>query len=129
VRVISGSAYRLYGDAMVLSGTDLFVSNSDIDGNGWLTEIDASTGALVRTISGQAYRFSFPCALAIKGTHLFVVDTGSGSLADIDAATGALVSVISGPAYGFSDPHALVFDGPDLFVANSADGSLSEVLL
>ena len=55
------SGVHVYGwglaspDAMVLDGDDLFVSS----GNS-LTEVNASTGALVRVISGPAYRFTGP---------------------------------------------------------------------
>ena len=89
---------------MVARGRDLFVAN-------WysasVTEIDTSTGKLVRVMSGRAYHFNFPDALIVRGEDLFVANsydndgslTGNGnSLTEINAETGRVVRVISGLA-------------------------------
>ena len=65
--VLTGA--QLYGwgfsspDALALSGGNLFVAN----GEGSLTELNASTGKLVRVISGSSYRLIGPDALAVSG--------------------------------------------------------------
>ena len=38
---------------------------------------DISTGALVRVISGPAYQFACPAALALSGGDLFVANAGA----------------------------------------------------
>jgi hypothetical protein len=131
--VISASRYRFNGpDAIAPSGPDLFVANED--GNS-ITELNASTGSLVRVISASRYRFNGPDAIAPSGPDLFVANGGprgaldgdrgpslppaSGtSVTELNASTGRLVRVISASSYGFSGPHAIAVSGPDLFVAN-----------
>jgi hypothetical protein len=126
--LISGSRYGFDGpDALVLSGPDLFVANYLSRGS--VTEIDASTGALVRVISGLEYQFYGPDALAASGGNLLVANN-FGSVTEFNASTGALVRVISGAKYQFDQPGALAVWGDDLFVANAANqtnGSLTEL--
>jgi PQQ-like domain len=134
VRVVSGREYQFRGpDALVLSGDDLWVANNNslFSGNNLadsLTEVDASTRALVRVVLGSPYRFDNPDAMALSGGHLFVAndtdspDASSGSLTEVDASTGALVRVVSGPVYQFNGPFAMVVSGHDLFVANAFGG-------
>jgi hypothetical protein len=68
----------------VANGPDLFVSNP-IGGNGYgsLIEVNASTGALVRVISGPAYRFDDPDAMVLSGRDLFVANSRSGSVTEL----------------------------------------------
>ena len=39
-----------------------------------MTELSASTGALVKVISGPAYKFDGPDAIASDGTHVWVAN-------------------------------------------------------
>jgi hypothetical protein len=138
VRVVSAPAYRLDGPgAMVLAGDDLVLAN---DGNSFmignagnasgnsLTELNASTGALVRVVSAPAYRFDGPGAMVVDGEDLFVANASGGSLTELNASTGKLLRVISAPAYRFSGPGAMVLAGDDLFVADASGGSVTELL-
>ncbi len=61
--------------AFGLEGTDLFVANL----GGSITEVDASTGAIVRVISGLAYHFDEPKSLGLSGGDLFVANYAPGS--------------------------------------------------
>jgi hypothetical protein len=65
---------------MAVSGHDLFVANGA--GNS-LTELDASTGALVRVISASSYRFNGPVAMAVSGHDLFVANGGGRSVTEL----------------------------------------------
>ena len=59
--------------------------------SGSVIELDASTRALVRVISGPAYHFSSPVgpvALAFSGDHLFVANPDNNSLTELDSSTG-----------------------------------------
>ena len=58
-----------------------------------LTEINATTGALVRVISGPAYQFGRPDAVAAASGDLWVTNENA-SVTEIDETTGALVRVV-----------------------------------
>jgi hypothetical protein len=120
VRVISGAQYDIYDpSALAIDGPDLFVVNSgDITGGGSVTELNASTGALVKVISAPQFRAE-PDAVVIIGADLFVsVLYGGpkfhGSVVELNASTGALLRVVSRPHYGIEYPSALAESGPDL---------------
>jgi len=109
--------------ALVLSGALLVVANAfgGYSNDGYVAEFDTATGKLVRVISGPAYRFDGPGAMAVDGAHLFVASSPSnvpGSLTEVTIATGKLVRVISGPAYRFDGPGAMAVDGAHIFVAD-----------
>ena len=84
----------------MIAGDNLFVAN--VDGGdeftGSLTELNASTGALVRVISGPAYNFYLLGGMALAGEDLFVANypairaglSGTGSVSESDGPTGAL---------------------------------------
>ena len=78
---------------VVLSGTDLFVSNCYAD---TISEYDATTGALLNAalVSG----LSCPEGMAIFGSDLFVANRDTGTIGEYNATTGAVVnaSLISG---------------------------------
>jgi hypothetical protein len=96
--------------AVVVAGGDLYVANSLSNS---VTEVAASTGRLLRVISGPVYRFDAPHAMATHGAEVFVANNafagsaaagpvtapGTGSVTELNASTGALVRVISGPAH------------------------------
>ena len=67
-------------DALTVAGDDLFVANNF--GNS-VTELDISTGALVRVVSGPAYRFNDPDALAVTSGDLFVANYAGNSVTEI----------------------------------------------
>jgi outer membrane protein assembly factor BamB len=125
VRVISGPKYNLASpvafppaSVVVVAGDDLFVANRPESGGGSVTEINVSTGALVRVASGRAYRLSNPIAMAVVGGNLFVANGRGNSVTELDASTGALVRVVTGGAYKFSGPFGMAVAGDDLFVTD-----------
>jgi hypothetical protein len=104
--------------AMAVVGPDLFVATSSS-----LTEVDASTGALVRVMPGSkhgSYEFGDITTMAVSGPDLFVVNLRGirGSVIKLDAASGTILSVLSGPKYNFYLPDAVALSGRDLLVAN-----------
>ena len=80
---------------------------------------NTSAAPLERVVSGAAYHFEAPDALAVSNGDLFVANGAGNSLTELNASTGALVRVVSGPAYEFSVPDAMAVSGHDLFVANN----------
>jgi hypothetical protein len=112
---------------LLVSGPDVFVANvfgsvtevlastgalvrvvSGPHANSSLTEVNASTGALVKVLSAPQYHFDGPNALAVSGPDLFVASNGtatvttSSSVTELNAATGSVVRVLSGPRFQFS---------------------------
>jgi len=68
-----------------------------------VTELSASTGALVKLIRGRSYGFNDPDAIATGGNHIWVANAGDNSVTGLSASTGALVKVVSGSNYGFNN--------------------------
>ena len=83
-------------------------------GGNSVTELTASTPALVRVISGSAYSFNDPDAMAVAGNDLFVANEWGNSLTVLDAATGGLVRVMSGSRQRVQRPrcHGRRGEGP-----------------
>ncbi len=78
--------------ALAVFGTHLFVANKFGDS---VTELNASSGGLVKVISGPSYRFDDPVAITAAAGHLWVVNNASGSVTEINPNSGGPVKVIS----------------------------------
>jgi hypothetical protein len=135
VRKLSASGSGSPG-AMVVAGPDLFVANvarpvgeppQGTTGGNSVSEVNISTGALVRALSGSRYRFNDPVALTRAGPDVFVANSIGNSLTEVDASTGALVRVLSSSEYRFDRPDAMAVAGTELFVANSGGNSVTEL--
>jgi hypothetical protein len=92
-----------------------------------VTELSASTGALVQVISGSSYGFESPLAISSVATDVWVTNSYVHSVTELNAWTGALVRVISGSSYKFKDPEAIKssscgLDGPDGVSSDGSDG-------
>jgi hypothetical protein len=61
----------------------LFVTN---DPGNSVTEFDTLTGARVRVLSGPAYHFDSPRAMAVYGPNLFVANWDSQSVTEVEGA-------------------------------------------
>jgi DNA-binding beta-propeller fold protein YncE len=107
-------------DAVSSDGTHVWVAN---DGNSVVTEIDASTAALVAGVSDD---ISDPLAVSSDGTDVWVVNAGN-TVAEISATTGKAIALLSSSAYVFSHPLAISADGTDVWVANSTGNSVTEI--
>lgn len=57
-----------------MAGADLFVADGD---GASVTELNILTGVPVRVISGSAYQFASPAAMALSGGDLFVANAGA----------------------------------------------------
>ena len=78
-------------------GSDLFVANGLGDS---VTEVNASSGTHLATISGASFGFDRPTAMLAVGHDLFVTNGADGVVTELDAGTRSPVRRIS----GFSDP-------------------------
>ena len=91
-----------------------------------VTELSATTGALVRVIRGSSYGFDEPKGITSDGNHIWVTNEGKGnSVTELSASTGALVKVISGSSYGFDSPQGITSGGNHVWVANYGYGGYS----
>ena len=91
-------------------------------GNASVTELSASTGALVQVISGASYDFDGMGDLVSDGAHVWV--EGGSSIAELDASTGALVRLIGG--LGTNTVDNMSTDGAHLWVGEDP-GSVTEI--
>jgi hypothetical protein len=110
-------------NSVALVGDDLFVTNVE---NNSVTEVTASDGSYVATISGTRYGFDTPAAIVAVGNDLFVANSAGNSVTEFRAAGHKHIRTIHGPTYDFDDPIALAPSGQDLYVLSSA-GSVTEI--
>jgi hypothetical protein len=124
LRVIRGARYA-FSDPIALasSGQDLFVLN----GTGSITEVSASSGALIGTASGPVFGFDQPTGLAVADGEVFVANSANNTVTVVSAATRGFVSVLSGSQYAFSTPIGVGFDGTNMWVTNQGDSSVTEI--
>ncbi len=91
VKVISGPSYRfaflnkrlLSAAAVASDGSHVWVTN--FAGNA-VTELSASTGALVRVISGSGYAFDAPMGIISDGSHVWVANERADSVTELPAS-------------------------------------------
>jgi hypothetical protein len=128
VNAITGALTRriaIAGDATSIASdaTHVWVASS----SNQVTELLASTGAVVQTISGPTFGLHDPDGLSSDGTDVWVADKGDNSVTELSASTGGLVHLTSPSAYGIDLPTALTSNGTDVWVAN-ANGTVTELL-
>jgi DNA-binding beta-propeller fold protein YncE len=84
---------------VVFDGTHIWVVNAG--GNipptqqPSVTELNASTGAWVQTLSGESYSFVSPEAAAFDGGHIWVVNSNGNSVTEFNASNGAWVRTLA----------------------------------
>ena len=114
-------------DAIAVAGNRVWVANAGDGASGWLTEIDAATGALVRIVAGQRYGLTDPVALAVDGNTLWVADGTGNAVTEVNATTGALIRVIAGQGDQFADPEAIAAGGGHAWAVNAGADSVTEI--
>jgi DNA-binding beta-propeller fold protein YncE len=124
--LLSGPSYHFSLPSGISSdGTHVWVANSESTPDS-VTEISASTGQVVRTVSLPSGLSIF--GLYADGTHVWVpiCENALDSLVEIDSSTGS-VKTLSGSSFGFDCPYAVTSDGTHVWVANEAGNSVSDV--
>lgn len=112
-------------NAIVATGSDLWIANSN---GSYLTEVDESTGQLVRTLTG----FYSVSAMALSGPDLWVAGCADGgralpALTEIDADTGAVLRTITAQSDDLDCPDVLAVAGSSLWVGNYLSGALVQL--
>ena len=67
---------------MAFDGSHLWITNLL---GASVTELNASNGSLVRTVSGGSYGFNAPSGIAFDGHNLWVADTNGNSATELAA--------------------------------------------
>jgi hypothetical protein len=109
--------------AIVAAGRDLFVANGAGDS---VTEVDATSRSLVRTISGAQFEFSDPIAMAVRDGDRFVL-SAAGRVTEVATATGSLVGVAAGARIGFGAPSSIAASAHDLYVTNRGADTITKM--
>jgi uncharacterized caspase-like protein/outer membrane lipoprotein-sorting protein len=123
VRVYSG--YGFDGpSAIAADGAHIWVVNP---GSNSVTDLNASDGSLLKTLSAASYGFSNPDAIASDGTHVWVANSGSNSVTELNASDGSRVQTLAGPSYHFYDPDTIASDGTHVWIGNSDSDWVTEL--
>jgi outer membrane protein assembly factor BamB len=131
IRIISGARYHFVNPvAIEAAGTLILVLNAgrpNAAGTsaGSITEIRASSGSLVRTVSGSRFAFSDPMAFAVSGADVFVADKGDNSVTEVRITTGRLVRVVA--QQGLSAPDGIAVEDGNAWVSDSASSAATEI--
>jgi DNA-binding beta-propeller fold protein YncE len=124
-RAISAPAAIAAGGGRVWVANSLYPSTADA--GGWVTELSATTGALIRVVSAGPDRLTDPEAIAVAGNRVWVVDSLGSSVTELNATTGALIRVIEAQRYQLSDPGAIAVDGNHVWVASAGNDAVTEI--
>lgn len=117
----TGARIRYISDWGVYAGVEGLAA---VGGHIWvstytsMTELSASTGGVVRKVSGPQYRFNCPDSLAVAGSHVWAANGCGNTVTELDASTGRLIRVISSSKYGFRSPRAIAAGEGNIWVAN-----------
>ena len=135
VRVMTGEPYGFGAPlAVAVDAGHLFVVDRSTGGGpiepSSLTEVNASTGGLVKILAGPGFEFNYSWDVLADGPDVFVGNLGFSaghgpSITELDASTGALVRVFAGP--DIVHPIAMARDGTHLLVLNNSVGSVVEM--
>lgn len=131
IRIVSGSKYGfLPGMDLADIGGHLWVGNSPDNGPGSptpssLTEINATSGALIRVLRAKKYEFDAPGPLAGFGDDVFACNGSAGTITEVNASTGRLVRVFAAPAGELESPSGAVVVNGTLWIAGYGDGASS----
>jgi hypothetical protein len=96
--------------------------------NNSVTELDASNGHLIRTLSGKSYSFDSPNAIAADPTHVWVVNGGNNSVTEL-SSSGSVVGVLSNEGYEVASQDAIADDGKHVWIVNGSSSASSSVLI
>ncbi len=133
VRLINAPSYQFdepYG--IQSAGNDLWVSNGE--GRYPMTEINASTGSLVRVVKAtEAWSANpshnstgtGPWNIVVEGSHVWIANTSN--LVEINATSGALMRVVSTVADDFDFTQNVITDGSHLWASSFESSTVVEL--
>jgi YVTN family beta-propeller protein len=101
---------------LVYDGANIWTSNT----NGTLTEVNASTATVVRTVSVG----SNPLGMTFDGTNIWVANSGSDSVSIVQATTGSVTT--SATFTNCNVPYGAIFDGTHVWLSCHNDNTIAE---
>jgi len=117
--------------SIAIGGSHVWVLNDPYRGRLSVTEMNASDGSWVQTLSGPQFDFGSyvslfgyrPEGIAADGDRVWVADPdggtdGHGAMTELNAQTGGLVRVLAGSPYGLYTPNAVAAAGSQVWIAN-----------
>jgi hypothetical protein len=127
--LIRGSSYEFrYPEGIASDGAHVWVATScgkasATEGcvHGSVTELNASTGNLVRVISGSTYQFHTPEGIATGGGYVWLTNSNGNSVTELRASDGSLVRVIPAVA---NEPGRIAADRTHVWVVNGQFGNV-----
>jgi DNA-binding beta-propeller fold protein YncE len=149
-RVLSSGKYaRIQPTGIADDGTHLWVTSPAGDwddpaispdglpldhGSGSVTELSASNGSVIRTLSGSKYQFNQPPGITADGTHVWVTNLDYGRwVIELNASDGSVIRTLpSIAAPGTSlmvdpDPLGIATDGTRVWIADYGNNFVSEL--
>lgn len=150
IRILSGGKYALIQpDGIADDGTHLWVTSPAGDwedpaispdglplnhGSGSVTELSASDGAVIRTLSGSKYQFNMPAGITADGTHVWVSNLDYGRwVIELKASDGSVIRTLPSIAAPGTNqivepvPHGIATDGIHVWIADYGNNFLTEV--
>jgi hypothetical protein len=131
-RVVGGLADSFDGPvAVAADGNDVWIVSSGVKnyygngrGVGSVTELNATTGQVVRIITSQTAPFNEPTSIAISGAHVWIANLVYSSIVELNAVNGEVVRLIR--ANSLNQPLSMAVDHDHLWVANFFGNSVTE---
>jgi streptogramin lyase len=105
-----------------VSGGNVWITNAN--GNS-VTELDATTGNVVRDVEGGAGGFKWPMGIASTGADVWVANLDGNSLTEINESTGSVMRVVTGD--GLNGPDSICVFGKAIWVTNLFGDSVTEL--
>ena len=137
VTVISrGAAHFAVPDAISSDGAHVWVVNGGVrisssplasPSGQSVTELEADTGAVVRSIAGPATGLDQPSAISSDGAHVWVANYSNQTVTEFEASTGSVVAVQGKNPFGFEDPIGITTRLGHVWVVNQAGNSVTEL--
>lgn len=114
--------------AVAVQGSTVWVGNlgttskGNFTGLGSITELNASTGAVIKTIAGTNNGITYPVSIAVSDPYVWILDGGYkgglGGITRIDTRTGNSLTR-SGGSFGFERPASIAVSGSHVWVLNN----------
>jgi len=138
LRDLTASSYNFKSSAYSAAsdGTHLWVlSANGVNTTGSLTEIDLSSGALVRAENDLA-ELDNPLGIVADPSRVWITNCeaacgssagATGSVTVLSATTGSVETSLSGTSFGFDNPQSISADGVHVWVGNANGRSVTEI--
>lgn len=129
--IVNPTAVAIQGSTVWVANLGATASDGNFSGFGSVTELDARTGARLRTIRGSEGKITYPVSIAVSGPYVWILDSGYkeglGGVTRIDTRNGRGWTKTGG-IYGFERPASIAVSGSHVWVLNNPyRGSLSVI--